>query len=309
MSTWIDPEFGPALRNAALIAIATVVESSPQKSIVRIERVFAGREQPGAIVEIKRAPVVGHGHEGNRLPLESFVFIVQADPQGGYVAFTDTYWHFRISDETYVHMPIRDPFTRAYVPFDDLTAIATLLQSPESPQRLPFLQNIVSRLTATPVAAKQPIEVNQQVIALETLQLLAHPGEFISEVKPFLDSPHYQVRWAGVRALQRCGRGQPVAIPLLLQRLAQENIPPVQAALGEALFELVDSPTYRPYLESALPRLYPNEVPYSQNIMNPVMNMMPSPKNTVMAILMKLDGEQGDLDTLRSRAKQRLAGP
>lgn len=308
MTTWIDPEFGPALRDAALIAIAKVIESSPEKSRVRLERVFAGREQRGEVVEIKRAPVVGRGHAGDCLPLQSFAFIVQDDPRGGYVALTDTYWYFRISDETYVHMPVRDPFTRAYVPFDDLTSITTLLRTPDNARRLSYLQGLVSRLTATPVDAKQPIEVNLQVIALETLYLLAAGGEFVSEVKPFLDSPHYQVRWAAVRAMQQCGQGQPVAIPLLLERLIQEEVPPVQAALGEALFGMIDAHMYRPFLERALPRLYANEAPYSQNIMNPVMNMMPSPKHTVMAILLKLDGEPGDLKTLRNRAKQRLAG-
>jgi len=308
MATWIDPEFGPALRNAALIATAKVVESSPEKCVVQIERVFAGREQPGARVEIKRAPIVGRGHAGDCLPLESFAFLVAADPRGGYVAVTDTYWYFRISEGTYVHMPVRDPFTRAYVPFDDLAAIVALIRSPENPQRLSFLQNLVSRLTSTPVAATQPVEVNLQVYGLETLHLLARPGSFVAEVKPFLESPHSQVRWSAVRALQLCGQTPPVAIPLLLERLSQDNDPPVQAALGEALFGLVDSATYRPFLEQALPRLFPKEALYSQNIMNPVMNMMPSPKETVMAILLKLDGERGDLNTLRNRAKERLAG-
>jgi hypothetical protein len=306
MSTWIDPEFGPALHHAALIAVAKVVQSSPAKSIVQIERVFAGREQAGSTVEIKRAAVVGRGQENNRLPLESFVFIVAADPLGGYVAVTDTYWYFRISDETYVHMPVRDPFTRAYVPFDDLIATAALLRDRQNSRRLPYLQELVARLAATPVQAKQPIEVNLQVFGHEILHLLAAPGEFVSEVKPFLDSPHFQVRWSAVRAMQSCGRGQPVAIPLLLQRLLQEGVPPVQAALGEALFEMVDSATYRPFIEKALPNLYANEAPYSQNIMNPVMNMMPSPKATAMAILLRLDGEQGDLTTLRQRAQQRM---
>lgn len=308
MATWIDPEFGPALRNAALIVAAKVVESSPQKTVVRIERVFAGREQAGATVVIKRASVVGHGHEGDTLPQESFVFIVVADPQGGYVAQTDTYWYFRISEETSVHMPVRDPFTKAYIPFEDFAWIIALVHAPEHPQRLTFLRHLVGRLAASPVAAQQPVEVNLQVYALETLHLLARPGEFISDVNPFVDSPHFQVRWSAARAMQQCGQGQAVAIPVLLKNLLEEEVPPVQTALGEALFGLVDSPSYRQFFEEILPRLFANEVPYSQNIMNPVMNMMPSPKATVMAILMKLDGEKGDLNTLRQRAKERLGG-
>lgn len=307
MTTWIDPEFGPALKNAALVAAAKVIESSPQKTVVRIERLFGGREQVGATVEIKRASIVGHGHEGDCVPLESFIFIVLADPRGGYVAQTDTYWYFQISDETYVHMPIRDPFTKAYVQFDDFAWIIALLQNPEHPQRLAFLQNLVARFVATPVDAKKPFEVNLQVYTLETLHLLARPGEFISEVKPFLDSPHFQVRWSAVRAMQQCGRTERATIPTLLQSLLQEKVPPVQAAIAEALFGLVDSAEYRPFLEGSLPRLFADDVPYSRNIMNPVMNMMSSPQNTVKAILLKLDGEQGDLNTLRNLAKQRLA--
>lgn len=307
MATWIDPEFGPALQGAALIASATVVSSSPQKTGVRLDRVFAGRELPGSTIDIKRAAVIGHGHANDRLPTESFVFIVRADPAGGYIAETDTYWHFRISEGIYVHIPVRDPFTKAYVPFEDFAAIVACVREPANAARAPFLQGLVARLRQTPVAATQPIEVNLQVYALETLHLLAQPGEFIAEVKPFLDSPHFQVRWSAIRAVQQCGRGQSTMAPLLLRYLITEQVPPVQAAIAEALFLFMDSAQYCPFLEQALPRMYAKELLLSQNIMNPVMNMLPAPQLTIRAILLKLNGEPGDLATLRDKVR-RLAG-
>ncbi|MEL6178020.1 MAG: hypothetical protein AAFS10_03660, partial [Myxococcota bacterium] len=130
MATWIDPEFGTAMKTAALIAIGNVRASTPTQATIVLERVFAGTEAQGSQLDIKRADVVGVGHGGSTLPVgERFVFVVWSDAQGAYQAQTDSYWCFALADGgTSVHIPIREPATRAYIGLDDFATIVSLMR-------------------------------------------------------------------------------------------------------------------------------------------------------------------------------------
>jgi hypothetical protein len=280
MTTWTDPTFGEALATAGLIALGRVVEADPRGARVELLRVFAGHGRAGEVVAVQRSAVVGRGHEGSVLPRgETFAFVVRAGG-AGYEAFTDSYWTFAISDGNRVHMPVRDPFTRAYVLFDDLAELARLsrdrTQSPAA-----FLSRQCARLGQTPVAATQPIEVNDQIVALESLALLGS-AEYAASASPLLGSPHFQVRWSAARAVATCGG--PGAARALLDLLAREDTPPVQAAIAEALSGLADA-SMQGELQAALPRMYGSSMPYSRNAMSPIMNMMPCPREVLAAAI------------------------
>lgn len=283
MSTWVDPTFGEAIASAGLIALGRVVDSDPRGAHIAIVRTFAGGSAAGEVVHVRRSTVVGRGHEGMALPRgETFAFVVRAG-EGSYDAFTDSYWAFSISDGAYVHVPVRDPFTRAYILFDVFAELVRLMrdrnQSPAT-----YLAWQCTRLGQTPVAANQPVEVNDQIVALESL---AHLGSAVHShlASSFLGSPHFQVRWSAVRALAKCG-GPSSARPLL-DLLSREDVPPVQAALAEALSSLADA-TMRGEIEAALPRMYASTMAYSRNVMSPIMNLMPCPRDVLAAAVAKL---------------------
>jgi HEAT repeats len=303
MTTWIDPELGDALTTAGLIALGQVVASDPTGARVRLLRVFAGDEAAGSVVAIDRARAVGHGHEASTLPHEAFLFVVQRGQGGRYLAFTDSYWWFPISEAVRVHLPIRDPFTRAYVLCDDFAELVQLMRDRSLP-RAGLLDRLVARLQAAPVQATQPIEVNDQIIALEALSHLGSE-RYAPAAIPLLASPHFQIRWSSARALGTCG-GR-AAQAALLDQVATETAPPVQAALGEALFALADDPGTRAAIVQAIPRMFDKAMPYARNVMSPIMNLMPSPRDTLVAVVMKLDGEPGCLAALRARAGAYLA--
>jgi hypothetical protein len=63
------------------------------------------------------------------------------------------------------------------------------------------------------------------------------------------------------------------------------------AALGEALFRLADAATPIAEIERALPRVRAEAMPYSDNLMCPIMNMMPSPRDALVAVLARIRGE------------------
>jgi hypothetical protein len=289
MTTWIDPTFGEATTSAGLIALGRVVDANPRGARVEVTRVFAGERSVGESVTIHRSTVVGRGHEASTLPKgETFAFVVRAGSNGAYEAFTDSFWTFAISNGDRVHMPIRDPFTRAYVLFDDLAELVRLMRD-RGLSPAPFLARQMKRLGETQVAATQPIEVNDQIIALESL---AHLGsaDYTPAASPFLRSPHFQTRWSAVRALGTCGG--PAATRSMLDQLAREDVPPVQAALAEAFFRLADV-NMRDELQAALPRMFEKSMPYSRNLMSPIMNMMPSPRDTLSKVIAKLSGAPG----------------
>ena len=286
MTTWIDPTFGEAIQSAGLIALGRVVDADPRGARVTLERVFAGEPRAGETVTIHRSATVGRGHEGSTLPKgEAFAFVVRAASNGAYQAFTDSFWTFAISDGARVHMPIRDPFTRAYVLFDDLGDLARSMRD-RGASSAPLLARQMKRLGETPVAATQPIEVNDQIIALESLAHLGSP-DYVGAASPFLGSPHFQIRWSAVRALGTCGG--PAATRSLLDQLAREDVPPVQAALAEAFARLADV-SMAGQLEAALPRMFAQSMPYSRNVMSPIMNMMPSPRDTLSSVIARLRG-------------------
>lgn len=286
MTTWIDPTFGEAITSAGLIALGRVVDANPRGARAELTRVFAGERRAGETVTIHRSATVGRGHEANALPKgETFVFVVRAAANGAYEAFTDSFWTFAISDGDRVHMPVRDPFTRAYVRFDDLADLARLMRD-RGVSPAPFLARQMKRLGETPVAATQPIEVNDQIIALESLSHLGS-AEHTRAAAPFLGSPHFQVRWSAVRALGTCGG--PAAARGLLDLLAREDVPPVQAALAEALSRLADV-SMRGELQAALPRMFEKSMPYSRNLMSPIMNTMPSPRDALSKVIARLSG-------------------
>jgi hypothetical protein len=289
MTTWVDPDFGGAVMTAALMALGRVIDSSPSGVRVQLDRIFAhdNRAADGARgdeVAIHRSPIVGHGHENIARPKgEVFLFVARRDESGALVGYTDSFWTFDVGDDERVHMPIRDPFTRAYVLFDDLSELVPLMRDRRAPAHV-FLSRQAGRLATTPVAATQPIEVNEQIVALESFAHLGTEKEGAAAL-PFLESPHYQIRWSAVRALGTCGG--PQAARAVLDRLAREDTPPVQAAIGEALWRLAD-PSMRGEIEAALPKVHAESMPYSRNIMSPIMNMMPSPRGTLNAVLRRL---------------------
>lgn len=125
--TWIDPSLDEALVTADLIAVGEVMDASEHGVAVRLVRVLAGRDSVGDEVVVRRAPIIGYGHASDTLPRERFLFIVRA-AEPGYIAFTDTYWWFRIGNDERVHLPIRDPFTRSYVRLDDLAELTSLVR-------------------------------------------------------------------------------------------------------------------------------------------------------------------------------------
>lgn len=299
MTTWVDPFFSVAVTSAGLIALAEVTDADTRGARVRIVRSFAGRERAGDLVTIRSSPIVGRGHEGGVLPRNTFLFIVRgAGGAAGYDAFTDSYWCFAISGGDRVHIPIRDPFTRVYVLHDDFAELVAAMRDPQVP-RGPLLDRLVHRLTATPVAATQPIEVNDQIIALEALSHLGSE-RYAQPVVPFIASPHYQVRWSTARALGTCGGHD--ATQALFALLDTEDVPPIQAAIGEALFGIVEGTDARDAVKRAIPRMHAQAMPYSRNVMSPIMNMMPSPRDTLVAVLLKLRGEPGSLEQLRAIA-------
>lgn len=284
MTTWIDPTFDEAITKAGLIAIGRVIDADPRGGRVEILRVLAGQARPGDNVTVRRAEIVGRGHENNAMPRdETFAFVVRGE-NGTYEAFTDSYWTFAITDGgERVHLPVRDPFTRAYVPIDELAEIVACVRdrhrSPEA-----YLSRQCTKLAATPVAATQPIEVNDQIVALESLALLGSAAQADAPL-PYLASPHFQVRWSAVRALGKCGG--PRAARALLDLLAKEGAPPVQAALAEALSGLADA-SMRDELQAALPKMFDHSMTYSRNLMSPIMNMMPCPRDELAKVIEKV---------------------
>ena len=77
MTTWIDPMFDEAITKAGLIALCRVVDADPRGARVEVLRVLAGTVRPGENVVVRRAEVVGRGHEANALPRgETFVFVL-----------------------------------------------------------------------------------------------------------------------------------------------------------------------------------------------------------------------------------------
>jgi hypothetical protein len=299
MTSWIDPDFEAAATNAGLIALAEVEASNSFGVEARVLRVLAGQEPVGDRIKIRRGDVIGRGHAEDRLPLERFLFIVKG---GGaeYVAFTDTYWWFRVHPDGRAHIPIRDPFTRAYVLVDDLEEFVALLRDRSLP-REPFVQRQLADLATTPTVAKEPIHANAQVFVLEVLALLGDPTHGSASLR-FLGSPHYQVRWSAVRALGKCGA--PGAISALVGHLGREDVPPIQAAIGQAL--LGRTPTsYRAAIADALPRMSAEETVLSRNVMSPVMNMAPAPRKVLEQVLARMEngasspGEFADDDHIR----------
>lgn len=333
MATWTDPEFEDTLRNADLIVLGRVESATPQQATVRVEDVYAGDVKAGAQVTIKRAAVVGVGHEGSVLPSgEPFVFVAKST-DAGYQAQTDSYWTFRLADDNAnVHMPVRDPFTRAYIPVREMGAIVALVRDRDasvarpqgclllrwlaglkskSADRAAFVTDYVQRLTKTPVQATQPVEVNTQVLGLELAYLMGEPDQHVDAIAPYLDSPHYQVRWAAARALKTCGGASAKAAQALVARLSREDVPPVIGALGEALFASVTAGAQgvkREALMAAIPKAPGEPLPYTQELMSPINNRMPAPRDTLAAVLMKLGGLPGDLKLLRDRASQAAKG-
>lgn len=284
MSNWVDPTFGEAVAAAGLIALGRVVDSNPRGAILEVVRSFAG-SRAGETVGVMRSTVVGRGHEASTLPRGETLAFVLRGVAGAYEAFTDSYWVFPISEGTRVHMPVRDPFTRAYVLFDDLAELVHLMRDRNQPPAA-YLSRHCGRLAKTPIAATQPIDVNDQIIALESLSHLGSAG-YADLVAHFLGSPHFQIRWSAVRALAKCGG--PNAARALLDLLAREDAPPVQAALAEALASLADA-SMLPALHAALPRMYGSTMPYSRNAMSPIMNLMPCPRDVLTATIAKVSG-------------------
>lgn len=283
MSTWVDPTFGEAVAAAGLIALGRVVDSNPSGARVELVRVFAGGSRDGETILVRRASIVGRGHEASALPRgETFAFVLR-EGAGAYEAFTDSYWVFPISEAVRVHMPLRDPFTRAYLLFDDLAELVHLMRDRSRPPAA-YLARHCARLAKTPIAATQPIDVNDQIIALESLSHLG-TASHAQIAAPFLGSPHFQIRWSAVRAVATCGG--PRAARSLLDLLAREDAPPVQAALAEALAGLAD-PSMLGELQAALPRMYGSTMPYSRNAMSPIMNTMPCPRDALAGAIAKV---------------------
>lgn len=282
MSNWVDPTFGEAVTSAGLIALGRVVDSHPSGARVELVRTFAGDARTGETVLVRRASVVGRGHEASTLPRGETLAFVLREGAGVYEAFTDSYWVFPISEGARVHMPLRDPFTRAYVLFDDLAELVRLMRDRKQPPAA-YLDRHCTRLAKTPIAATQPIDVNDQIIALESLSHLGSAA-YADTAAPFLGSPHFQIRWSAVRALATCGG--PRAARALLDLLAREDAPPVQAALAEALAGLADASMVSE-LQAALPRMYGSTMPYSRNVMSPITNLMPCPRDALAATIAK----------------------
>lgn len=283
MTTWIDPMFDEAITKAGLIALARVVEADPRGARVELVRVLAGNARPGENVGIRRAQIVGRGHEQNALPPgETFAFVVRGE-NGAYEAFTDSYWSFEITDGDRVHLPVRDPFARAHVPVDELAELVACVRDRSRPPAA-FLARQCAKLAETPVAATQPIEVNDQIVALESIALLGSAAN-ADAAMPFLASPFFQIRWSAVRALGKCGG--PRTARALLDLLAKEDTPPVQAALAEALSGLADA-SMRAELEAALPKMFERSMPYSRNVMSPIFNMMPCPRDELAKVIEKV---------------------
>lgn len=285
MTTWIDPTFDEAISGAGLIALGRVVDADPRGARVELARVLAGNARHGETVAIRRAEIVGRGHEANALPRdETFAFVVRGE-NGTYEAFTDSFWTFDITDGgERIHMPIRDPFTRAYIPIDELAELAACVRD-RNRSAAGYLAQQMTKLGNTPVVATQPIEVNDQIVALESLALLGTAAHADAAL-PFLASPHFQVRWSVVRALGKCGGAKTARA--LLDLLANEDTPPVQAALAEALSGLADA-SMRDELQAALPKMFEKSMPYSRNLMSPIFNMMPSPRDELAKVIEKLD--------------------
>ena len=98
MSNWVDPTFGEAVTSAGLIALGRVVDSHPSGARVELVRTFAGDARTGETVLVRRASVVGRGHEASTLPRGETLAFVLREGAGVYEAFTDSYWVFPISE-------------------------------------------------------------------------------------------------------------------------------------------------------------------------------------------------------------------
>lgn len=302
-TTWEDPYFEEAVKEAGLICIGVVETSSSAKTTIRTTKIFKGAHKAGDNVTIFRPAIVGHGHEDDQLTKgEQFFFIVKKHKKD-YIAFTDTYWSFPLNDSL-ISIPIRDPLAHISVNREHFeTFLSLLIENSASEKIQSYVDWQLNKLTSLNPLTKTLREVEMQMFTLEVLYYFGN-AKYSSQIVRFLNSPYYHVRWSCVRALSTCGGEE--SIYAILSHLENEENAQVQSVLGKAVFHL-NIKEAKSLLLRQIPKVSSEEVHLARDIMNPVFNKLPAPRYSYGAALMKINGINGNYDDLLSKSKEYIA--
>lgn len=298
--TWEDPYFEEAVQQSGLICIGIVETSSPEKTTVRTTQVFKGKHKAGKVVTILRSPLVGLGYEEYKLTEGEQFFFMAKKHRKNYMALTDSYWNFAISDSL-ITIPIRDP--SAYISINREhfeTFLSLLLEDNASLEKSQsFVEERLEELKSLNPLTKTLREIERQIFILEVLYFFGKT-DHASDAIRFLNSPYHHVRWSSVRALTTCGGIE--SQKAILNHIDSEDNYRVQIALGKAIFHL-NIVEAKSVLEAQIPKLSNEELYLMGDIMNPAFDVYAAPRYVYGAALMKIDGVQGTYNELLSKSK------
>jgi hypothetical protein len=304
--TWTDPWFDEAVREAALIAIAHVDADDATEATIRIERVFAGEFKADDVVRVWHGDELrDHAGNGFASPGERQLFILRAGEEGAPLrTFTDSYWVFPV-EESRVRISLRDPFAGASVPIEAFGAIVSLVRAdqpdPESVRAL--VDPLLAAADKTEPSTTVLDDVEAQVLAMETLCKFGSP-EDLDRIVRFFESPYFQVRVSCARAISGCGG--PTAVAALCDQLEREEVAAVQSTIGMALERLASRrqvDAVPPQLVAFVPGASKDVVALKSNLMDGRSNSLPSPRESAIVAVMRIESEAGTWDELAQRAE------
>ncbi|MFM7023607.1 MAG: hypothetical protein ACKOXB_11585 [Flavobacteriales bacterium] len=299
--TWIDPYFDEAVENAALICVGEVEKSTDAVNSIKLIEVFKGDQMSGDVVKIV-SPAHSHDHKGAQLNKGDRFFFMVKKGRKEYEPFSETFWRFAMND-TVVRVSVRDPLLRINMERRSFeTFLKLLIKNASREEGAAFAEEQVKKLLTTDPLTKTMTDVEIQMFSLEVLYHFGQ-AQHAAKAKQYLASPYYHIRWSCVRALSGCKGAD--AEKAIIEHLENEEELTVQSVLGKAVYDM-DLKAAKGILEKQIPDLSNEDVHLAANIMNPVFNELPSPRDSWGAALMKINAVEGTYDELVAKAQEYL---
>ena len=297
-SSWQDPYWNDGLKQASLIATGHVTNIKDGHLWITLNKVYKGSSSSQETIDIA---LYGSEDEEStpRLAVSTplLVVLMNDTTKGKYTVFTPSFGIYPIKDSA-VWLPLQDPVRYSEV---SLQLVDQLIRLTTAPTR--FVTDSLRRTARTKLASqdifsKKDNDLMQQNLML---QLLARTSkkEDIPVIIRFLKSPYWMIQSSAIQALGHIASRE--VIPYLTEVIKNESSNYVLSITGKALWQ--SGGVSEKWLKKWVSQLSPETVILARDFMNPIRNSLPGPRYSLIAAIMRAEGNKASYDSLLSQAE------